>query len=255
MSKQLSLIGCGIKIIAHLSKEAESHINKAEIVLFLVNEPVMEEWIGVHARKVKNLSGLYFSQKNRESSYRLITKEILHALECYEFVCVVFYGHPTVFALPGLEAIKKAKENGVETKIIPAISAEDCLFADLEIDPGECGCYSVEATDLLVYQRHPDTSSHLLVWQVGMLGNLGHEAHLKTDAIELFVEYLLKFYSENHVAVIYEASIYPGLDCIVKKFMLKELRDQRISKIAILYIPPEEKKSADSLVLKKLGFI
>lgn len=255
MSKQLSLIGCGIKIIAHLTKEAESHIKKAEIVLFLVNEPVMEEWINVHAQKAQNLAGLYFSKKNRAASYRLITQEILLALECYEFVCVVFYGHPTVFALPGLGAIQKAKELGVETKIIPAISAEDCLFADLEIDPGDCGCYSVEATDLLVYQRHPDTSSHLLVWQVGMLGNLGHESLLKTDAIELFVEYLLKFYNENHEVVIYEASIYPGLACVIKKYMLKELSGQSISKIATLYIPPEEKKIADSFVLKKLGFL
>jgi uncharacterized protein YabN with tetrapyrrole methylase and pyrophosphatase domain len=255
LNKQLSLVGCGIKIIAHLTKEAESHIKKAEMVLFLVNEPVMEEWINVHAKNTQNLAGLYFSQTNRSDSYRLITQEILLALECYEFVCVVFYGHPTVFALPGLDAIKQARNVGVQTKILPAISAEDCLFADLEIDPGDCGCYSVEATDLLVYQRSPIVSSHCIIWQIGMLGNLGHETILKIEAVKFFVEYLLDFYSDSHFVFLYEASFYPGIDCSIKKVMLGDLVGQSLSKIATLYIPPEQKNIADPLVLKKLGLL
>lgn len=236
-----------------MTKEAEAHIKKAEVVLFLVNEPVMEEWITVHAKNSKNLATIYFSQSNRADAYRLISKEILLILECYDFVCVVFYGHPTVFARPGLDAIKKAKEIGVETKILPAVSAEDCLFADLEIDPGDCGCYSVEATDLLVFQRCPDISSHLIIWQIGMLGNLGHEAKIKLEAMVLFVKYLLNFYPDNHMVVLYEASFYPGINCAIKKIMLKDLSGQQISKISTLYVPPWKKNTPNLVVLKKLG--
>lgn len=236
-----------------MTKEAEAHIKKAELVLFLVNEPVMEEWIIVHAKNAQNLATIYFSQSNRADAYRLISEEILLSLERYDFVCVIFYGHPTVFAHPGLDAIKKAKQIGVETKVLPAVSAEDCLFADLEIDPGDCGCYSVEATDLLVYQRCPDISSHLIIWQIGMLGNLGHESIVKLEAMELFIKHLLDFYSGDHLVVLYEASFYPGIDCSIKKIMLKDLAGQRISRISTLYIPPWKKNKANLLVLKKLG--
>lgn len=253
LNKQLSLIGCGIKTIAHLTKEAESYIKKAEKVLYLVNEPIMEEWIQVHAKKSKNLDYIYFSQKNRSDSYQQITQEILMALECYNFVCVAFYGHPTVFARPGLDAIIKAKNNGVGTVILPAISAEDCLFADLKIDPGDCGCYSVEATDMLLYQRCPEVSSHLIIWQIGLLGNLGHDMGIKKEALLLLKKYLLKFYSKNHRAILYEASFYPGIDCSIKEFLLDKLEEQNISKIATLYIFPGKKNEVNCSLVKKLG--
>jgi len=34
--------------------------------------------------------------------------------------------------------------------MLPGISAEDCLFADIGVDPGIYGCQSFEATDLFV---------------------------------------------------------------------------------------------------------
>jgi hypothetical protein len=37
--------------------------------------------------------------------------------------------------------------------MLPGISAEDCLFADLGIDPGIYGCQSYEATDFLANGR------------------------------------------------------------------------------------------------------
>lgn len=253
MSKQLSLIGSGIKIIAHLTKEAEAHIKKADIVLYLVNEPVMSSWICNQAKKALDLSGLYFSKQDRIDSYQLIIQEIFSVLEQNDFVCIVFYGHPTVYAYPGLEAIKQAKNIGIQTKILPAISAEDCLLADLGIDPGSCGCYSVEATDLLIYQRQPEISSHLIIWQVGILGNLGHQEKVNSKALKHFVKYLLEIYSANHMVTLYEASIYPGVECKIVQFPLKEFCNQNLSKISTLYIPPEKKKKADPLILKKLG--
>ena len=74
-----------------MTKEAEAHIKKADLVLFLVNEPVMEEWIIVHAKNAQNLATIYFSQSNRADAYRLITEEILLVLEHYDFVCVIFW--------------------------------------------------------------------------------------------------------------------------------------------------------------------
>jgi Tetrapyrrole (Corrin/Porphyrin) Methylases len=66
-------------------------------------------------------------------------------------VCAVFYGHPGVFCTPSHESIRIARKLGYRATMLPAISAEDCLFADLGVDPGKHGCQSFEATDFLVY--------------------------------------------------------------------------------------------------------
>jgi uncharacterized protein YabN with tetrapyrrole methylase and pyrophosphatase domain len=79
---------------------------------------------------------------------------------------VVFYGHPTVFAKSALDAVIKLEKENYVTKILPAISSEDCLFADLRIDPGSDGCQSYEATDFLIRRKKIDPTSHLILWQI-----------------------------------------------------------------------------------------
>lgn len=52
----------------------------------------------------------------------------------------VFYGHPGVFVSPSHRAISIARFEGYEAKMLPAVSAEDSLYADLGIDPSRPGC-------------------------------------------------------------------------------------------------------------------
>lgn len=252
MNAKLSLVGSGIKTISHLSKETESHINSADIVLYLINEPVLEEWIRKKAKESFNLEGLYFSNGLRRNCYNSIRDKILEYTEQYNFVCVVLYGHPTVFSTPGLEAIREASLRGLDTKIVPAISAADCLFADLRIDPSDCGCFSIEATGMLMYQRSIDVRSHLIVWQLGMLCNVGHKEYPSKDKIRLFVDYLSKYYSKDDLVVLYEASLYPGMEFKANKILLKELVDIETSKLTTLYIPPVKPQQVDSNIVKMM---
>ena len=53
----------------------------------------------------------------------------------------------------------------------PGISAEDCLYADLGLDPGTVGCTHFEASQLLFYRRLIDTSAWLVLWQVDVVGD------------------------------------------------------------------------------------
>ena len=82
----------------------------------------------------------------------------------------VFYGHPGVFTLPSRRAIAIAQSEGYSAQMLPGISSEDCLFADLLVDPSIPGAQSVEATDLLLRERPLLTSSHVIIWQVGCVG-------------------------------------------------------------------------------------
>ena len=171
MSKRLALVGSGIKSISHLTIEAQTYIQQAEYVLYLINEPILEDWLKQNSKKCTSLEPIYFSCDKRELAYKKISIEILNFLQFYNFITVVIYGHPTVFSSPGLEAVKTAKKNNIETVIIPGISAEDCLFAELGIDPSESGCFTIEATNFLISNESLSKYSDLVIWQLGMIGN------------------------------------------------------------------------------------
>lgn len=253
MNKKLSLAGSGIKAISHITKETEAHIKSADLVLYLVNDPLMEKWLQTYARNARSLEQVYFDEEYRIDAYSKITDLILECLNEYAFVCVVIYGHPTIFAIPGLRAIKRAKEEGIQTTVLPGISAEDCLYADLMIDPGNCGCYSVEATDLLIFKRNIEVSSHLIIWQIGLIGNLGHERCINQKAIKRLIEYLSGFYPLGHNVILYEASLYPDMPPKIVICQLSAVSDKKLSSITTLYIPPLVENKADLEVLKFLG--
>ena len=252
--KQLVVTGSGIKSLSHLSVETKGCIENADIVLFLVNEPVMGKWIEEKSKECLSLQSIYFNFENRSDSYSAITDKILSTLEEYDFVCVVIYGHPSVFASPGLNAVLKAREKGIKGAILPAISAEDCLFADLAIDPGDAGCYSVEVNELLIYEKYFDPTSYLIIWQIGSVGNVGMPSEkVKNFGIELVIERLQQDYEFDHEIIIYEAALYPGLEPIIIKCPLFDLANQQLSPISTLCLPPIPRKKANLEMIKKLG--
>lgn len=120
----LVVVGSGIKFISHLTVEAQAYIEKANKVLFLVNEPAMKEWIIKKNSNAESLEYLYHQFEVRLHAYRAITQYILKILREKRHVCVVLYGHPSVFAQPGLEAVQQAKKEGYYAKILPGISAQ-----------------------------------------------------------------------------------------------------------------------------------
>src|SRR6188474_1578950 len=173
MNASITVVGCGIKFLSHLTIEAKVCIEQADIVLYLVNEPAMKEWLRNANSNTQSLDHLYFFHKKRIDNYKEITNYILSMLHKNLHACIVLYGHPTVFAKPALDAVLKARTLGYETKILPGISAEDCLFADLAIDPGADGCLSYEATDMLIHKKKINPSVHLIIWQISVIGAIG----------------------------------------------------------------------------------
>lgn len=235
----LIIAGTGIKFLSHLTHETMVYIRQSDHVLYLVNDPAMKQWIEENAPKCESLDALYFSHKLRSDSYKAITDYILESLQPGIRLCVLLYGHPTVFAQPALDAVQTALDRGVDVKILPGISAEDCLFADLRIDPGTVGCQSFEATDFLLYERVFDTRSHLILWQVDVVGELGNPSTFSNHhGLKLLTEYLLNFYSSLHIIKLYTASQYSGFGPHIVEIPLLDLPTITISSISTLYIPP-----------------
>jgi uncharacterized protein YabN with tetrapyrrole methylase and pyrophosphatase domain len=250
----LTVVGSGIKFLSHLTNEAKIYMEQSDKILYLVNEPAMKEWIKNKFPYSESLDTLYVSHHLRSHCYRAIKDYILSHLYQQQRVCVVIYGHPTVFSQPALEAVKQAKQEGYDAIILPGISAEDCLFADLLINPGVSGCQSFEATDFLIHNRKYDPRSHLILWQIGMIGALGH-TKMQDDLVgtRLLLNYLSLNYKSNHKVIIYEAAQYPHFNPRIDELELTQLTSATISQISTLYVPPASTAIVDENMINQLG--
>ena len=133
----LVAVGTGIRIVGQLTIEAIAWMKRADRVLYLVADRVAEETIrALNPTGAESLSPLYAEGKPRLASYHEMVVRILSCVRSGMVTCVATYGHPGVFADPVHEAIRRTRAEGYPARMLPAISAEDCLFADMGLDPG-----------------------------------------------------------------------------------------------------------------------
>ena len=253
----LIIVGVGIKCISHVTQEVQSCIANADKILYLVNEPAMKLWIQSLNKNNESLDHLYTTPQYRQDNYLLISNYIVNQLKEIKLLCLVIYGHPTVLVKPAMVAAGAAKNEGHHVVVMPGINAEDCLFADLLIDPSSAGCSSFEATDFLIYQREFDASSHLILWQPYVIGVKGliKNNHDPILGLTLLKEYLLKKYSSNHEIILYEAAQYPTFKPIINKITLNDLPNSFVTRLTTLYIPPCQVKAPHLELCAKLDFI
>jgi hypothetical protein len=203
----------------------------------------------------RSLLGLYGVGKIRGETYAEMVEEILAPVREGRNVCVAFYGHPGVFVLPSHEAMRVARLEGLDARMLPAISAEDCLFADLGVDPAQNGCQSYEATDLLIHRRPVDPTVYLVLWQIAWLGNVRYSPTPGKEHLPVLIEYLERFYPSDHEAILYEASPYPVGRPQIQRVRLSELPAAEVSPMATLCVPPAAPPTPDRQMLERLGLL
>lgn len=249
----LVVVGSGVKVFSHLTQEAKSYIEQSDKVLYLVNEPCLKEWMHHQNPNAESLEAIYHQYTLRIDSYKAITNYILENLRKIQHVCVVIYGHPSVLAKPGLDAVLQARQEGFFAQVLPGISSIDCLFADLLIDPGSSGCQLFDASDFLIYKRSFDPSSHLILCQIDVIGVLNNpNTYTSSKGISLLVRRLAESYDLSHTVVLYEAAQYPSFKPIINKISLNMLPSLTHSSISTLYVPPKLTKRIDDGLLAEL---
>ncbi len=253
-SGSLTIVGTGIKAVRHCTFEAQEEMKQAETLLYLVADPIVAQWIHSLKADAEPLHRFYDPAKPRIDTYHEIVDRIMECVHAGKRVCVAFYGHPGVFVYPAHKAIAQARAEGFRAELQPGVSAEDCLFADLGLDPGNDGCQSFEATDFLIYRRRFDEHVALILWQIAVIGELGYnpERVFNAPGLAILVEALSKVYGDDHEVIVYEAAQYPVCNPIIDKVPLSQLATARISGISTLYVPPLGRQSPDQEMLKRL---
>jgi len=233
----LTIVGTGIRTSLQTTPEARSAIEHADKVLFLL-DVVGEQWIASLNPTAESLGHLYSADRPRAETYRAMVDAILSALRPGLDVCVTFYGHPGVYVTPSHEALRRARSEGFIARLLPGVSAEDSLFADLGVDPGEWGWHSYEATDFLLFRRVADPSVPLVLWQLGAVGERRARAGPNREALRILSHRLREQYGSDHEVIMYEASPYPIGSPLIDRVCLEDLPTAAVRPMATLYVPP-----------------
>lgn len=248
----LVVVGTGIAV-GHLTAEARASIEIADKVLYCVADVAAERLIKRVGREAESLYVLYADDKPRSITYEQMVQRTLECVRQGSDVCVIYYGHPGIFCYPSHEAIKRARQEGFEAKMLPAVSSVDCLFADLGIDPA-WGCQMLEATDFLLRGRPIDTTDHVIIWQVGCVGDLGFKFKgYDGRNVPVLAEALSNLYGGEYEAVVYEAAQYNICEPRMTKTTLAALADAKLTGISTLYIPPKPKPPINWAMADRLG--
>lgn len=101
-----------------------------------------------------------------------MAEAMLHPVRHGQNVVTIYYGHPGIFVYASHRAIQIAHKQGLKAKMLPGVSALDCLFADLGIDPSYPGLQVLESTGFLVRNRKILTDGHLVLLQVSRCKNI-----------------------------------------------------------------------------------
>jgi uroporphyrin-III C-methyltransferase len=236
----LTVVGTGIDAVSQLTPGAAGAIAGADEVFYLLADPVAARRVHALNARASSLDHLYGPTKKRRETYAEFVETIVAAVLAGARICVVFYGHPGVFALSGHEAVVRIRAAGLPARMLPAVSALDCLIADLGIDPAASGLQTYEATYFFVRRPPVDPHATLVLLQVGMLGETGGAATASVAArFGLLLDRLVDHYGPARQAVLYEASSYPGTAPSVDRFALGDTGARSLSVMSTLCVPGE----------------
>jgi hypothetical protein len=242
----------GMTLGSHMTPLSRSYIEKADVVFAGVSDRIIELWLAKIRPDVLSLRSLECQRRGRDP-YKQMVEAMLTDVRAGKTVCGIFYGHPGVFSWPPHEALETARKEGYRTHVEPAISAEDCLYADLGIDPGKYGCQHYEVSQLMLFKRCLDVSAYLILWQDGAADDPLLSGIRTTMAYRrILVDVLARDYDLEHEVIIYRAPMIPTQKPDIDRVKLRLLSTVAMDSHATLVLAPARKLEADPVVRERL---
>jgi uroporphyrin-III C-methyltransferase len=251
----LTIVGTGFLAVGQTTPEAVVCIKRAEKLFHMVSDPVARYWLKELNPTAESLHGCYAEGKPRNVSYAEMAERMLAPVRQGQEVCAAFYGHPGVFVTPSHDAIRQARLEGHGARMLPGISAEDCLVADLGVDPSEFGCQSFEATYFLTRKLRFDPHCALILWQIGVVGVTSYQKNdlWSQEGVEILQEFLLEHYPADHQVTVYQAPQLPVFPPIIQTVPLAGLSSAKVTVASTLWVPPAGLPPLDHEMLGRLS--
>lgn len=251
----LTLAGTGYNVAGHVTPETRAAMEAADRVFYLMTDSAAAAWIRDARPDAVSLHDCYRDGEAGVEASCAMAERIVAPLGEGLRVCALFAGHPAIGMHTVHEALRRAREGGHPTRVLPAVSFEDCLVADLGVDPGQLGRSLYEATDFVLHPRRVDTGSALVLIQVGAIGERRYREGREPSraGLRLLSERLLVHYPPEHEVVLYEASQLPIAEARIVRMPLSALADGPVRVATTLYVPPLALPPKDPTMLARLG--
>lgn len=251
------MVGTGYGGSGRITPETRVSIEGADAVFYLVSDPITAAWIRDHNKNAKSLHDCYSEGRGGKEACAEMVNRVLEPLSGGARVCAAFYGHPSIFVAPAREVVERARALGYPARLLPAISAFDCMYADLGVDPGVRGMQIFESTDFIINRRMPDLATPLIILQAGAAGvTIYTEDTVAEPArVAALAGSLGQFYEPEHRVAIYEAAPLPIVETRADWIPLSALGSARLSVYSTLYVPATRKAPSDMLALARLGLV
>lgn len=135
----------------------------------------------------------------------------------------------------------------------PGISAEDCLYADLGIDPGSLGCQHFEVNQFVFFKRRLDPTAYLVLWQVAMIANASvSRADAPGAYRQLLVDRLSRDYPLDHEVIVYRAATLPIEKPRIRKVLLRDIPHIAMTAEETMVVPPAEALQRDEDFIRRV---
>ncbi len=254
-SGSIACVGLGMTLGSHLTPLARSYIEQADVIFAALSDGIVEMWLEQMHPDVRSLQPYYGEgDKSRAITYREWVEVMMAEVRAGRNVCAVFYGHPGIFAWSPHEVIKVARAEGFRAHMEPGISAEDCLYADLGIDPGRVGCQHYEASQLLFCETRINPAAYLVLWQVGLVGDRSLKRFSTgPEYRQVLVDVLEKDYPLDHELIIYRGATLPIQQPRVRRVALRDLPATDVTAEETVILPPSSALRPNQAVRERLA--
>lgn len=251
-SGSLCVVGVGIGFARHVPPQIVSIIETADAVLYQVADPATAAWLHELNETARSLSRPPPAQDTlAEEIYESMAQRVIETLAAAQRVVLVSYGHPAVCQHATHRAVELARAAGYEVTMLPAVSAFDCMLADLGVDPS-LGCVMYDATALVLSNLPLDPRLDLVLWQIGVFANPYYKGARRVP-VDLLVERLAAVYGDRHRATVYSAPLLPTCSPRIELVTIDALTSVALDERCLLYIPASTPKRVDVLTAARLG--
>ncbi|PSP51025.1 hypothetical protein BRC60_03980 [Halobacteriales archaeon QH_1_68_42] len=218
------VVGTGIVGYRQLTSEATAALERSgSIHLLHTQEIVYEHFEAEYDADLIDLRDGYQENEIREDIYERMAGRILsEAEEATEPVAFALYGHPLVYVSPAKLILEEAPARDLTVDVRPGVSAMDCLYTDLNLDPARKGIQMYEATDLLLREYDLNNYVPLMIWQID----------------------LKEYYPTDHTVVLCRTSTTPLAESERIEYELDNLEaiHETVTPTHTLYVPPARER-------------
>ncbi len=250
------LVGLGICGIDQITAETERVLRHAREVLFVDTGVATRRYLESLCPRVTSLfDESYADDGHRLGAYHHMAARTIDAALDHAPVAFAMQGHPIVGACAPALIRDAAGLLGLSVRVLPGISALDCVFAELLLDPCLHGLQMYEATDLLLRRRPLQADVPALIWQVGSLETRLHtQRRSRPERFTRFQIHLRRFYPAAHPVTAVFATPHPLMQSTIRRFALDEIGSHAHDLHAgfTLYVPPLHARPIEDAELCRL---